>query len=225
MFQSPLVIGLISLFPGLGYLLLKKWRKAIITWGLLLLFVILFFLSPVESPFQKISAQLFFIVWIGQIIFSVNLARFPEKALGVYTSPAKKINLAKIKIPANTPLRKRGLYKSKEILATQLEKNEYLQAMLPGLDKAMMGIGAHQYLLGITHKYLMFLDMGFSGTPKTIEKIPFSKIESITYTKRIMMDKISIKIREKKNLSDFYISFFFREEVREFVENLDRKIK
>ncbi|MBT3337878.1 MAG: hypothetical protein HN855_17165 [Anaerolineae bacterium] len=224
MFQSPLIIGLTSLIPGLGYLLLKKWKNAIVTWGLLLLFAKMFFLSPVEGLFQQISAQLFFMVWIGQIIFSVNLARPPKEALDAHISPAKKINPAKIKIPARTPFRKRGLYKAKEIFAAQLEKNEYLQTMLPGLDKAMMGIGAHQYLLGITHRYLIFLDMGFSGRPKTIEKIPFSKIENITYTKRIMMDKIAIEIKEKKKNYNFYISFSFREEVREFVEKLDRKI-
>ena len=222
--QSQLIIGVASLVPGLGYLLLKKWKNALITWGLLLLFALAFFFSPPESTFQQISAQLFFIVWIGQIVLAINSLKPKKIELGNYLSIAKPY-YTKVKIPTNTPLRKRGYYKSKEILSAQLEKNETLQAMVPALDRALMGFGTHQYLLGITHRHFLFVDMGFSGQPKTIGRIPFSQLKNSSYHKSILMDKISIKVQESEKVYKFYISFSFREEIQTFVEKLARKIK
>ena len=81
--KHPIVIGIASIFPGLGYLLLGRYRHA--------LYIFLFLISLCSlSVFLTEKAFYFFVVfWAVQIIFAVRTAQL-EKSQGEENSLAPK---------------------------------------------------------------------------------------------------------------------------------------
>ncbi|MCP4142281.1 MAG: hypothetical protein GY755_18755 [Chloroflexi bacterium] len=218
MFQSPWIVGIASLFPGLGYLLLKKWKEIFIVWFLLVFSFALYNFSPIDSFLEIFGLRISFLIWIAQIYLAVGSARQKKAIESGELAPAKEVETGDIIIPLDVPRRKRGLYKLEQIMVGQLEIGETLLATILGVDNSQMKIGTSQYLFGLTKDNLIVLSLGMSGKPQTIDRIPLLEVNNIEYKKRLLQDKVSIHIQGQRKPFKVYTNFSFRKEVLEFLE-------
>lgn len=223
--QSPFVIGVASIVPGLGFILLAKYRSAVNSFFIVVgLFVAgLFIASGIWSDiFIEFSA----LIWIGQIVYAVQTANIQKKReAGEIISPREATPLSPI--PSNLSRGERLAFKIAETIRQQLQPGEILKDAV--LAQIMPSMGQHvlwgaasmlsmkQYYLGTTNQGIVFLELDMFGKPFQINRVPAERIKSIEFKKDFLQDSLSIHLTDEKPLG-FKVSYL----LRKHTENMPR---
>lgn len=224
--QSPFMIGLLSIVPGLGFFVLGKPRRGFGVIGIL--FTLLFIFLYTRGDFiTQVSFSLFFLVWIGQIILAAQSARLLKRQkAGELTQPREK---TKIELPPGLSLKERGAYRIRETVRQQLNPNENLHeavfAQSGGsvgtyvLYGALTALKMSQYYVGLTDDSLIMIEQDKFGKHADIKRIPLADIKSSKYKKRLLTDDLTLDFGDK-NLLKLQITSGFRKQTLAMYEKL-----
>lgn len=205
--QSPFLIGLLSIIPGLGFFVLGKPRRGFWVIGILATLLFIFLFIPGEFITQ-LSFQFILLVWIGQIVLAAQSARLQKRQqAGEVTQPREK---EKIVPPPGLSLKERGDYKIRETVRRQLKPGEnLLEAVFVqsgggvgtyALYGALSALKMRQYYVGLTDESIIMIEQDNFGNHIDIKRIPLSDIKSIKLNKRIFYDDLMLDLGEKNHL-------------------------
>ncbi len=214
--QSPFVVGVASIVPGLGFVLLNKIRWAfnafVMVFGLFLagLFV-------ASEFWGELFAQFSILAWIGQIYYAVQTAKRERKrALGQLDS-VRDVPL--ISIPSALSHGDKLAYRSAETIRAQLLPGEVLKDAVFALIQPSMGqhmllgiasmLSMKQYHIGLTNKHLVLLELDLLAKPSNFTRIQIDSLEAITYNKGTLNDRFIITLAGKE-VMNFQVGFWFR---------------
>ena len=224
--QSPFLIGLLSIIPGLGFFVLGKPRRGFGVIGILLVLLIMFLFIPGDFITQ-ISFQMAILVWVGQIYLAAQSAKLIKKQqAGEVTTPR---DISKIEIPSGLSLKERGTYRIREIVRQQLNPGEELLETVfaqtvqsvgsMAVNGALTALKASQYYIGLTEESLIMIEVDSFGTPADIKRLPLTGIKSSKLKKRLLADDLILDFGEKKPMK-LQVNAGFRNQTRALFEKL-----
>lgn len=97
--KHPLLIGVASLIPGLGYLMLGQARKALNVWMGLLIAVLVYMFSPIELLWD-LAVVAFLGIWIAQIVWAGREAALERRIVSGEVAAARE---SAVSAPAPPP--------------------------------------------------------------------------------------------------------------------------
>lgn len=222
MLQSPLVVSLASVVPGLGFLLLGKWKQALWVWLALLGLFALYNFSAVGSFWEALGLRFFFFVWFGQGFLAFQESRTTQALETGQLKAPKEITEYDAITPANLPRHRRVLFKIQKYVQAQCDLGEQVQATLIGLTNTTYGLGTRQFAVGFTAKDLVVLDMGPYGKPIAVEKYPLDQTR-LKYKKGFLQDKVQFELPGQPKPFLIYVNWGIRKATLEFVEKFPQE--
>lgn len=205
--QSPFVIGLLSIIPGLGFFVLGKPRRGFGVIGIILVLLFVFLFIPGDFMTQ-LSFNLLWLAWVFQIVLAAQSARLIKRQeAGEVTQPREK---EKIEPPPGLSLKERGDYKIRETVRQQLNPGEeLLEAMFVqsgggvgtyALYGVLSAFKMRQYYVGLTADNLVMIEQDNFGNHADIQRIPLTDITAVKLNKRIMYDDLMVGLGDKNKL-------------------------
>lgn len=222
MLQSPLVVSLASVVPGLGFLLLGRWKQALWVWLALLGLFALYNFSAVGSFWELLGIRFFFFVWFGQGFLAFQEARMTRALETGQLKAAREITEYDAIVPANLPRPQRAIYKIQKYVQAQCDFGEQVQAALIGFSNANYRLGTCQFSVGFTAKNLVVLDMGPYGKPISVEKYPLDQTR-LKYKKGFLQDTVQLELPGQTNPFLIYVNWGIRKATLEFVEKFPKE--
>ena len=217
MMISPKIIGIASIIPGLGFWLLGQYRRSIGAFILTIFFLItaitlsLYLRGPISNNFWYIVIM----VWVGQIYFSVDTAKFLKK----HSTKNRQIEISN----------QQGMTKNERFsnnvwltVKQQLSTKEHLNAAIFGFYfvKRNDGIKAQfpvrPIYLAITDISLLIIETDFLSYPMTPARIDKLQIKSIVLRKGLLNDTLLLCYQtiEETNCLEIKVSFRLREQTK-----------
>ena len=123
--KSPIIIGIASILPGLGFWILGKKRLAVTAAVVVIGSYVIYVIAPWEFVYA-LSCNIAIIGWFLQIVYAVYEARTISKVESGKMEAARPSE-RKIEIPLDIPAREKLPYKAKEIIREQLDPGEIIQ--------------------------------------------------------------------------------------------------
>jgi hypothetical protein len=81
-----IVVGIASLVPGLGYLMLGKTRKAIYVWLAMVSAALVYLFSPIEFLWD-VAAIVFLGIWFAQLVWASRDAALERRIASGQVAP------------------------------------------------------------------------------------------------------------------------------------------
>ena len=219
--QSPFVVSLFSIIPGLGFFVLRKFKIGFAVLGSMLLCFIIF-VSSSDEMIYGIAFRVMIIIWFGQIFFAYREAkRMKEEPREKNYTPIAATTNEKIIYPSGLSIKEKNFYKAKEIVKRQAASDEQIYDVI--VARVMPSIGAqlafgylslanmHQFYLGNTSKGFILIDISFwNGKPTKVFRIPAEDIVSVEFKHGILNDKLLIIANDSQEYN-CSVSYQFRE--------------
>lgn len=185
---SPYLYAALSIIPGLGMLALKEYRKGVITFGIILLFGILYFLSNSEILLDMLFGLLIF-SWIGQISYTYQLA---QRQYNQETGDSDLKPSYKIEVPSNLSRKEKNMYRITEQIRQQLNGGESLKVGMRAMQQSKYITGlSNDFLLGITDRDMIMVKIDWMGKPLEVSRYSLDEIV------RFKISKSAININSK----------------------------
>jgi hypothetical protein len=196
--QSPIVISIASIIPGLGLWLIGKRRHAIIAFLLVLGSIFVFIFSPWET-LTSLSCNVTVFLWAMQSLYAGYEAKLAQAVKSGNVQQAKE-GMPITPPPSDLSRFEKEAFKAKEIVRQQLDMGEHVLDAIPAFQmSALQGAGSYRlYYLGLLQDKLAFVNTDFMGKPAGTERIDFSSIQSITVKHGLLQDNLIISINPKK---------------------------
>jgi hypothetical protein len=196
--KSPLIIGIASILPGLGFWILGKKRLAVTAAVVVIGAYVIYAFAPWEFVYA-FSCNIAIIGWFLQIVYAVYEARTISKVESGKMEAARPSE-RKIEIPSDIPAREKLPYKAKEIIREQLDPGEMIQdAVLAYTMSALGGASSmDQYYLGLLSDQIILVGTDLFGKPVSVKRIPFFKIENAKFKKGLINDQIILSVVGEK---------------------------
>jgi hypothetical protein len=200
-------IGLLSIFPGLGFMVLGKIRQGYIVAIITVSSVILGFLT---LPLENLSITLFtlaLIAWVSQGYYAILLSQSQARSKAGLDLPVRQVSIAP---PAqDASLGEKHLHKARQTVMELLQSNETLKIAIEGrtgttslIRLLLMGpsLNIRVVYLGITEQHLIFVNMDRLGKPSVLQRIPFSQVAWAKSKEGLLSDWIDIQVGETNPL-------------------------
>jgi hypothetical protein len=212
--KKPWVVGLLSIIPGLGFIVLGEARRGFVAFILTILPLL-----GLLVPWEVVSITcltLGLIVWVTQGYYAVVLAQRQARAEAGLAVPESPATLAPPAPGASFGDRK--LHGAKQTLMQLLQPGEHLKVALHGatgmqsttstllnLGKAASGVfpdvpSIRQVYLGITEHDLVLVRTDAFGKPSELQRIPLEQVALVGSTEGTLSDEVVIDIGEEKPL-------------------------
>lgn len=235
--KKPWVVGVLSIIPGLGFLVLGEIRKGVIAFILTLL-PFLAIWTPWET-IVIIGVTIGIIVWGVQIYYAVLLAqsRLREEA-------GEGLPVREVFLPPPSPEATKGeeaLHNAKQIVSQHLRADENLQVAIRGIQgmqpigKTLLNIGeallggypnveaTNQAYLGATNNDFILIQTDALGKPASLERFPLQQVALIKYTEGTLTDEMIIAIGQGE-ATRFGVGTAMRPGTRELERILSQKV-
>jgi hypothetical protein len=225
--QSPLIIGFLSIIPGLGFFVLGQPRRGFSVIGIILGLMIVLLFIPVIFLIQ-LSLYTLIVVWVGQIYYAVQTANvYKRQKSGDLIAPREIMPIGSL--PSDLSANERLAYKTNEIVRQQLNPGERLVTSI--FAKTTPTYGSHMLLgiysfftikyfhVGLTENSLLLIEQDFFGKPMDIKRISKTTIKSCKFSKGLTIDQLKLEIVDKKPLN-LTISFRLRKQTMEISKAL-----
>ena len=228
--QSPFVVGVLSIIPGLGFFVLGQPKRGISAIGIIVGLFIFGLFVPSEL-LSQISLQLFVVAWIGEIYYAVqtaNLLKKQQSGETVVPHEVTPIAPAPHGLSANEKL----AYKVRETVRQQLNVGEHLVDAIAA--QTLPSAGAHiligaaaafatkAYYVGLTEKSLVMIEQDFTGKPADVKRIPLSDIKSSEYKKQRLLDSLILDFGKKKTVK-LNVSYRLRPQTQAIFAGLQKQ--
>lgn len=228
--QSPFVVGLLSVIPGLGFFVLGQPKRGFGAIGIIIgLFI--FGLFVPSQFFSQLSFQFFILAWVGQIYYAVQTAKLIKRQeAGEVVAPREMPLIAPA--PDNLSANEKIAYKMREIVRHQLNIGEHLVGAIMAQTMPSMGshllIGAaagftmRMYYVGLTENTLIMIEQDFLGKPADLKRIPLTNIKSSKFDKGWLTDSLVLDFGEKKPM-ELRVTFRLREQTQLIFAGLQKQ--
>lgn len=183
-----IIVGLLSIIPGLGFFVLRSYRQAYFFFILVVGSILLWAISPWQE-LNEISAYIGFFSWLAQIFTSIQMAH-TIKILDVDLESSLIEKMDKIQVPPDRSGEEKSGFKERETVRRQLEFGENIVGTILGLRGRYCG-----YYLGVSDRNLIIIAIDFFSQPIWSKKIPLADVE---------------KVRHKKGFFYHYLTFFLK---------------
>ncbi len=221
--KSPWLVGLLSLFPGLGLLVLGKGRSALVVFGLFVVMAGYGLFAPLNF-FTELIFNLAFALWAAQIVYTVQVAK-REQLSGVSDPRAPKAAGTVEKPAAGLPASARLRLGAFSILEPQLEVKESLQAAVLAMDMGnFWSFGAFamkQFYVGVTKDQLIRVQMDMLGKPYQVHRHALRSVTSAWLKHGLIQDRLRIQVEGQKGTT-YRVPRTQREESQRILEYLTR---
>jgi hypothetical protein len=217
--KKPWVIGLMSVIPGLGFIVLGKTLLGLISFLIVASAALLTVVIPSEDA-SAIFFTLFYIAWFVQLFYAVFIAlRLAHVEAGLVLQ-AKPVFIAPL--PAGASLKDKKLQKTRQTMMELLPPGEYLQIALKG-KTGNWTQALHEYppdirviYFGTTEQDLIIIKTDGMGDPNELQRIPINKISAVKLVEGFLNDAVDFDVGENKPLR-IYVSYRFRPELVQLV--------
>ena len=172
------LIALAALFPGLGFLILGKWRSALITW--LSLSVIAFLPLSVQMDPNCFAANLvsILLIWALQWIRTFKLARIIDQLKKGKVSLLPKTDRRVTRLEPGFTVAQWQHQTLGSRLRASLQQGESLLAWVQGeFDFRGLLWGNRTLCLGLLEKDLLVGEFGAFEFPDTVRRIPRDSVQ------------------------------------------------
>jgi hypothetical protein len=215
--RKPWVIGLISIIPGLGLIVIGRVRWGIIV-GIIVAFCAVIGLS---APWETISITgytMAIIAWITQEYYAVLMAQ--KLSLDEAKTADPLSHSAGMSPDPNASVGERRLHKARQELSQLLLPGESLKIALHAVVDGPSNLSilfnvvltlitqtatvtsreGYSIYLGITDSDLLITDIDRLGNPEEPRRIPLDRAKLIKFTEGLLSDQIVIDIDQPKPL-------------------------
>ncbi len=235
--KKPWQVGILSIFPGLGFWVLGKFRQGMIAFVIVAFLVFIGVVIPIEDI--TISAYtLAFVAWLSQIWYAVLIA---QRKMRLEANPVSAAMLSQVMPigPAASPAEKR-LYEAKLDMLPLLLPGEYLKIALPGVIGAPSFIGSvfiilvalgggsaagaptvESVYLGLTENDFLLASTDMLRKPNQLRRIPLSRVMLIEYGEGLTSDEIILNIGDAKPIK-VKVGHGYREGTKQLLDLLAR---
>ena len=213
----PIIVGLISIIPGLGFLLFRRYRQAVFIFVL----IVGLLLISVFSPWQGLSELLFLLAlvfWIMQISMAVRMTQAIKSNNNEYISASIE-NVEEIQIPPDLSRKEKGIFKIRETLRQQLGSGE---KFVEGIQ-ATKGTYGGQYYLGLSDKNLIIVELDLFSKPLYVKRIALSDVEKVRRKKGVISDTLVFSLRNAKPIK-FEIPYLYKDYIYTIVREIEKNI-
>jgi len=198
--KKPWVVGLASIIPGLGYIILGKTRQGLILFLLIGASVFFAWLSPWENLTITI-ATLVLIAWITQGYYAVVYAQRQVKAEAGLELPVRQIPTTPP--PQGASLGEKHLHKVRQTVLPLLQPEEGLKVAIEGrtgttsLLWTLLGapsMNIRVVYLGIAEQNLIYIKTDRLGKAEELQRIPFSQVTKASSKEGQLSDWVELQI-------------------------------
>jgi len=176
----PTLIAVTSLIPGLGFLMLGRWKSALLTWVFLIPFTaILVMAFQIDSlEFLLSSAMLVLVILAVQWVRAFKLARIIDQLKQEEITLLNKVDSRNIQFdPHWTPTQRQHLIFGKR-LETHLLPGESLKEWVVGEQNFRQSFwGNRSFCVGLLPSHLLICEFGVLDYPETIDRVPRTNVQ------------------------------------------------
>lgn len=234
--KKPWVIGVLSIIPGLGFIILGEIGKGVIAFVLTLLPFM-----AIWTPWETIAitgVTIGIILWCVQIYYAVLLARSRLREEAGEGLPVRKVFLPPLSPEATKG--EKALHNAKQIVLQHIQADENLRVALHGIQgmqpigKTLLNIGValagghpniestNQVYLGATNNDFILIQTDPLGKPASLERFPLHQVALVKYTEGTLNDEMIIDIGQGEALR-FGVGTAMRQGTRELERILSQK--
>jgi hypothetical protein len=211
--KSPYIIGALSVAPGLGLLVLRRFKAVLLVWALEAVGVWIF-LSSSGLPAAGFGAFIVIATWVIQIHYAIQSAKqqerreeAPEGRLPVY-GEARDVR-GELDVSAAG------------IIQPHLAPGEELIASAVGMRPAPGGFGTKQYAVGVTPEDVVIISLRPWGISEAIERIPLEKVVNVRLEQGSLTDEIELQVEGEAEGRAFYFYTISRPHVERIARVLE----
>jgi hypothetical protein len=211
--QKPWVIGILSIVPGLGFIVLGQLSQ-----GLFIMAIVAFFaLGALFSPWETIStisATLGMIAWGTQLVYAFIAAPgMASQEEG--TGPAEQPDLLLSPPPPGASLGERQLHEARQVVLRLMQPGEQLRVALQGqtgtpsllwvVIRAVLGdywadSDIRQVYLGATGQDFLLVESDPLGKLAELRRIPLGQARLVHYSRGLLLDEVKIDLGQASPL-------------------------
>ncbi len=173
-------IAIASLIPGLGFLLLGKWKSAVLTW-VTLIPVTAFLLMTIQiDTLRCLVVNIFFvaIIWIIQWARAYKLARIIDQLNQGEIALLGNIDVQTIKFDQSPTYTQREHMIMGKRLETHILAGESLIVWLMGENRFKDTVwGDRNVCAGLLESDLLICEFGVFDYPETVKRIPLANVQ------------------------------------------------
>jgi len=211
--KKPWMIGLLSIIPGLGLVVLGEFLKGL---GVFILTCLAFMCLFVPwEIFVGIGLALGLILWGVQLWYAVVVAQRLYRAEAGLGLPVRQVEAAPI--PPGASLEELRHQKIRDTVMGLLAPDEHLNVAVNGSTgvrafslfdiifallggTALSGEKVRQLYLGITDNELVLIETDAFGKPSRLQRIAFNEVSILKFKEHMLSDELTIDIGEGKPL-------------------------
>jgi hypothetical protein len=214
--NHPLLIGFASIIPGLGFVILNRYRSAALMFSL----VVGFLLLSGFSRDQYLNGMFFALAlgfWIMQFSTSVRVAKTVNSKDKNYSTVDLQ-EFKKVQAPSELTRREKLHFKIRETLQQQVKEDEALIECISGTRGKFGGA----YYLGLSNKHFLISELDMFSNPLYTMQVDFSAIEDVQNKGRVIENILVVRIRGEK-VKKFEIPNLFKDQLSSIVKILEEK--
>ena len=221
--NSPILVSIASIIPGLGLLLLGERRQAIFTAILVIGLLFVTLISPWKT-ISLVSVNLLFLFWLFQGANACYDARLQKLIKKGSIQPAKS-DTHFPPYPSGMSRTERGIFRAKRIIRHQLTSSEYVkEAVFADQTSFFRGICQSQHFyVGLSKNALIIVIRSFWGKPMGLVEIKFDHVEDIKVKYGLVYDYLNLSLTENRNGYKFRISRRLRKHTNKLVAEINKK--
>ena len=178
--MSPVLIAISSLFPGLGFLFLGKWKSALLTWLFLAPFLVLLPATIQLDSFRCLYpiAAWTLIIWSNQLVRAYKLAKINDQLRRKEIELLNKANIQSISFDQKHSFLQRDYIIMGKRLESHLLEGEELTAWVMGERNIRTTLWGDQvYCVGLLNSYLLIGEFGAFDFPETVRRVRRERVQ------------------------------------------------
>jgi hypothetical protein len=207
----PIFVGIASLVPGLGYILLGEVRKAFYVWLGMLTCALVYLFSPFEFLWD-VAAIAFLGIWFVQLVWASREAGLMRRIASGQAAPARE-SLAAAP-PSGLSRKERYAFELREMIKAQVGLGETVGPVVSVMDRSRASIYTGSYTLGVLDSGLVIVEMSMSIKPKSVDRIGRERINRVEFKKGMLTDRLRIRLSDRKRPVQFFAQRAFREHMQ-----------
>jgi hypothetical protein len=211
--NHPIIVGIASLVPGLGYLMLGKLRSAVYVWLAMLSAALVYLFSPIDFLWD-VAAIAFLGIWFVQLVWASREAALERRIASGQVAPAREAMAPVATPPPGLSRKEKHAFQIRETVKAQIGLGENLGPVVTVMDRSRASIYTSMFYLGVVDSGLVVVLLSMGSTPKSVQRIERGKLAGFEFKKGMLTDRIRVRISGQKRPTTFYSQRPFREQMQ-----------
>jgi hypothetical protein len=203
--KKPWVIGLISIVPGMGFIVLGKILQGFVIFFVVALLACLGMFTSAENA-SRIFFTMSFAAWLSQLYYSIHLAQHLSRLAAGLVPQRKPVDLAPL--PAGASSKEKALHKARLAMMELLPPGKYVRIALEGQTSSISpssllvegSMDIRVVYFGVAGQDLVIIKTDKLSNPQELIQVPFEKIRSFKSAESLLYDIVDFDLGESKPL-------------------------